>query len=93
MNTSPSSSQPASGRRDRALVLGGGGSAGNAWEIGVLAGLFDAGLDVTDADLTIGTSPGATVAAQLGGATPPRLLEAILTAVAAAVRKLFQRRK
>ncbi len=36
---------------ERALVLGGGGSAGNAWEIDVIAGLFDAGLDVTDADL------------------------------------------
>lgn len=81
MNSSPSSSLPSSGRRDRALVLGGGGSAGNAWEIGVLAGLFDAGLDVTRADLTIGTSAGATVAAQINGATPPELLDAILTAV------------
>jgi NTE family protein len=42
---------------ERALVLGGGGSAGNAWVIGVIAGLFDTGLDVTTADLTIGTSP------------------------------------
>ena len=33
---------------ERALVLGGGGSTGNAWLIGVIAGLFDAGLDVTD---------------------------------------------
>ncbi|GAA0413352.1 patatin-like phospholipase family protein [Leifsonia naganoensis] len=81
MNTSPSSALPSSGRRERALVLGGGGSAGNAWEIGVLAGLFDAGLDVTDADLTVGTSAGATVAAQINGATPPELLDAILTAV------------
>jgi NTE family protein len=31
------------------LVLGGGGSTGNAWLIGVIAGLFDAGLDVTTA--------------------------------------------
>ncbi|WP_313545387.1 patatin-like phospholipase family protein [Leifsonia aquatica] len=81
MNTSPPSSLSSSGRREHALVLGGGGSAGNAWEIGVLAGLFDAGLDVTDADLTIGTSAGATVAAQINGATPPELLDAILTAV------------
>ncbi len=43
---------------DRALVLGGGGSVGNAWEIGVIAGLFDAGLDPTEADLIIGTSAG-----------------------------------
>jgi NTE family protein len=63
-----------------ALVLGGGGSTGNAWLIGVIAGLFEAGLDVTKADLTIGTSAGATAAAQLAGATPPELLAAILTA-------------
>ncbi len=57
----------------RALVLGGGGSTGNAWLIGVVAGLYDAGLDVTSADLTIGTSAGSTAAAQLAGATPPEL--------------------
>ena len=49
---------------ERALVLGGGGSAGNAWVIGVVAGLFDAGLDVTTADLIIGTSAGSTAAAR-----------------------------
>lgn len=64
----------------RALVLGGGGSTGNAWLIGVLAGLLDAGLDVTTADLTVGTSAGSTAAAQLAGATPAELLAAILAA-------------
>jgi NTE family protein len=64
----------------RALVLGGGGSTGNAWLIGVIAGLFDAGLDVTTADLTIGTSAGSTAAAQIAGATPTELLAAILAA-------------
>ncbi len=49
-----------------ALVLGGGGVAGIAWMTGLLAGLADAGQDVTGADLVIGTSAGATVAAQLG---------------------------
>ena len=73
MNTTPSS--PA---RGRALVLGGGGSTGNAWLIGVIAGLFDAGLDVTTADVTIGTSAGSTAAAQIGGASPTELLAAIL---------------
>ncbi|WP_414696542.1 patatin-like phospholipase family protein [Pengzhenrongella sp.] len=68
--------EPAAG--ERALVLGGGGSTGNAWLIGVIAGLFDAGLDVTTADLTIGTSAGSTAAAQLAGATPTELLAAIL---------------
>ena len=67
---------------ERALVLGGGGSTGNAWLIGVVAGLFDAGLDVTTADLTIGTSAGSTAAAQLAGATPTELFAAILAAAA-----------
>src|SRR5688500_3020930 len=65
---------------ERALVLGGGGSTGNAWLIGVIAGLFEAGLDVTTADLTIGTSAGSTAAAQIAGATPTELLAAILAA-------------
>jgi NTE family protein len=71
---------PAPAAGERALVLGGGGSTGNAWLIGVVAGLFDAGLDVTTADLTIGTSAGSTAAAQLAGATPTELLAAILAA-------------
>jgi NTE family protein len=90
MNTTPSSaphpaSTAASGRRprdagERALVLGGGGSAGNAWLIGVIAGLSDAGLDVTEADLVIGTSAGSTAAAQISSATPAELLASILSA-------------
>jgi len=73
--------QPRAGTADqRALVLGGGGAAGNAWLIGVIAGLSAAGLDVTDADLIIGTSAGSTAAAQLTGASPGRLLEGILSA-------------
>ena len=54
----------------QALVLGGGGVAGIAWMTGLLAGLADAGQDVTGADLVIGTSAGATVAAQLGSGRP-----------------------
>jgi NTE family protein len=50
----------------QALVLGGGGVAGIAWMTGLLAGLADAGQDVTGADEVIGTSAGANVAAQLG---------------------------
>jgi NTE family protein len=71
---------PAPAAGERALVLGGGGSTGNAWLIGVIAGLFEAGLDVTTADLTIGTSAGSTAAAQIAGATPAHLLAAILAA-------------
>lgn len=62
-------------------MLGGGGSTGNAWLIGVLAGLRDAGLDVTDADLVVGTSAGATAAAQIGNAPLPDLLTAALEPV------------
>ncbi len=54
----------------QALVLGGGGVAGIAWMTGVLAGLADAGQDVTGADLLVGTSAGAAVAAQVGSGLP-----------------------
>jgi NTE family protein len=64
----------------RALVLGGGGASGNAWLIGVIAGLFDAGLDVCEAHLIIGTSAGSTAAAQITGATPTELFADILSA-------------
>ena len=70
----------ARGGGERALVIGGGGAAGNAWLIGVIAGLFDAGLDVTEADLIIGTSAGSTAAAQITSATPTELLADILSA-------------
>lgn len=63
------------------MVLGGGGAAGHAWTIGVIAGLADAGIDLTEAaDLVIGTSSGATVAVQVRSGTPPAgLLAAILS--------------
>jgi NTE family protein len=48
-----------------ALVLGGGGVAGVAWETGLLVGLADAGADVTGADLILGTSAGSVVGAQV----------------------------
>ena len=54
----------------RALVLGGGGVAGIAWETGVLAGLARAGVDVAGADLFIGTSAGSVVGAQLASEVP-----------------------
>ena len=67
---------------DRALVLGGGGSAGNAWTVGIIAGLFDAGIDVTRADLVLGTSAGSTAAAQItSSAHPTKLFADICAAV------------
>lgn len=50
----------------RTMVLGGGGVAGIAWMTGLLLGLAEAGADLRGADRMIGTSAGATVAAQLG---------------------------
>jgi NTE family protein len=49
----------------RALVLGGGGYAASAWEIGLITGMFEAGFDVRNADLFVGTSAGARVALHL----------------------------
>jgi NTE family protein len=64
-----------------ALVLGGGGAAGNAWVIGIIAGLAEAGPDMTEAaDLVIGTSSGATAAAQVRSGLPPaELLASVLS--------------
>jgi len=64
----------------RALVLHGGGSSGNAWELGVIAGLLDGGVDVARADLIVGTSAGSTAAAQITSAPPGELFAAILAA-------------
>src|SRR3954464_14362502 len=68
--------------KTRALVLAGAGAAGNAWELGLIAGLSDAGVDVTEADLIIGTSAGSTVAAQIASdARTADLYAAILAEV------------
>ncbi|MEU8233771.1 patatin-like phospholipase family protein [Actinoplanes sp. NPDC048967] len=53
----------------RALVLGGGGVTGVAWEIGLLHGLAEQGVDLSSADLFVGTSAGSVVAAQLTSGT------------------------
>jgi NTE family protein len=53
-----------------ALVLGGGGITGAAWETGMLAGLHAAGVDLTSADVVIGTSAGAVVGSQILSGVP-----------------------
>ena len=50
---------------ERALVLGGGGITGIAWELGLLVGLAEQGVDLTVADLVVGTSAGSVVGAQI----------------------------
>jgi NTE family protein len=63
----------------RALVLGGGGPVGIAWESGLIAGLARAGVDLARADFTMGTSAGSFVGARLAlGADPASLVEPIL---------------
>lgn len=51
--------------KQRGLILGGGGVAGLAWEIGVLHGLLGAGVSLLDADEIVGTSAGAFAGAAL----------------------------
>jgi predicted acylesterase/phospholipase RssA len=60
----------------RALVLAGGGYAASAWEIGLIAGMADAGVDIRNADLLVGTSSGARVALHLAsGLTPEEIFQ------------------
>jgi len=60
----------------RAIVLGAGGHAASSFEIGFIAGLADAGVNVRSADLFVGTSAGARVAVQL---TSEQALEELFT--------------
>ena len=72
---------PTHAQHGLALVLGGGGAAGNAWTIGVVAGLAEAGLDIAEAaDVVIGTSSGAIAAAQVRSGLPlAELLASVLS--------------
>ncbi len=53
-----------------ALILGGGGITGIAWEIGLMLGLLERGVDLTRPELTVGTSAGSVVAALVLGGRP-----------------------
>ena len=58
----------------RALVLGGGGSIGIAWETGVAAGLADEGIDLRLADKIVGTTTlarGVASSCSVPGLFPP----------------------
>lgn len=71
-------------RPELAIVLAGGGERAVAWELGVLAGLADAGLDPTGADLVVGTSAGALVGAYVAAGEAPVEAAAALTYAQAA---------
>src|SRR6266545_6959174 len=58
----------------RALVLGGGGVTGVAWEVGVIAGLAGMGIDLAAADVIIGTSAGSVVGADITSGQEPEML-------------------
>ncbi len=59
--------------RPDVLVLGGGGVLGEAWMMGVLAGIEDAaGFDLRQCEYFVGTSAGSIVAAHLIAGSPPR---------------------
>jgi NTE family protein len=73
-SNSNSNSYPSS--PTRALVLAGAGAAGNAWQIGLVAGLAEHGVDLTGAELIIGTSAGSTAAAMITSGTRPAELYA-----------------
>jgi NTE family protein len=60
----------------RALVLGGGGPVFIAWESGLLAGLAEEGLDLSNADLIVGTSAGSVVGSKLAMGHSPAALAA-----------------
>lgn len=60
----------------RGLVLGGGGITGIAWEVGLLAGLAELGVDLRSADVIVGTSAGSIVGVQITSErTMPELYE------------------
>ena len=66
--------------RPDVLVLGGGGVLGEAWMMGVLAGIEDAaGLDLRACEAFIGTSAGSIVAAHLVAGRSPRRPSALGT--------------
>jgi len=59
--------------RPDVLVLGGGGVLGEAWMMGVLAGIEDAaGVDMRECESFVGTSAGSIVAAHLVAGRAPR---------------------
>jgi NTE family protein len=60
-----------------ALVLGAGGITGVAWQLGILVGLHDRGLDLGAADLIVGTSAGAMTGALIAAFGDPRVAAAI----------------
>ena len=62
--------------RTRALVLSAGGPICEAWEAGLIAGMAEKGVDLSEADLIVGTSAGSIVGAQLARSRSPASMPA-----------------
>ena len=60
----------------RGAVLGGGGIAGVAWEAGIVIGLRRAGVDLSSADVIVGTSAGSIVGSHVAFGTDLQALAA-----------------
>jgi NTE family protein len=69
------------GSPTRAVVLGGGGTVGVAWQTGLLAGLREAGIELVEASAIVGTSAGALVGALLSSGRDAADALAVLAAV------------
>ncbi|ADJ47349.1 hypothetical protein AMES_5524 [Amycolatopsis mediterranei S699] len=69
------------GSPTRAVVLGGGGTVGVAWQTGLLAGLREAGVDLSEASSIVGTSAGSLVGALLSSGRDVTDALAVLAAV------------
>ena len=61
-------------KKTRAVVLGGGGVTGIAWEIGIITALLEEGIDLANADVIIGTSAGSFVGSALASSYDMRKL-------------------
>ncbi len=75
----------------RALVLGGGGPVGIAWESGLIAGLAQGGVDLGQADFILGTSAGSFVGVRLAmGESAATLANAVFADAERAVRNVHR---
>ena len=77
---------------DSVVVLGGGGIWGVAWMTGIIMGLAERGIDLTQARCFIGTSAGSIVGSQVAHGESPAELFARQSERVPAVARESQRR-
>lgn len=68
---------PIGGGAARAVAFGGGGEWFLAWMVGYANGLLESGVDLSQADITIGTSAGSFVGAAIKGGRLTELTQAL----------------